>query len=227
MRITSVSTTPNFEARIKLKAPNMQKVKEVTVASAKSPKTHKALASTGFLAAGVGSTASAYFVPSVQQVKNADEVLPMLGTTVSELPLSAGVVAGSNELSDSKSVVSVENFLFNKEARANYLAPSKKKLESFKDPEIQRNSVLAPMVSTAAGIEYSGIAPVESVESLASGGDVADVQAVSQIAGMISLAPPASSAFASAFKELESAESSKSFLDKTFKKSDNDKKIPS
>ena len=233
MRITSVSTTPNFEARIKLKAPNMQKIKQASVKSMQKPETQKALASTGVSLAGTASIAGGFamepdkFHPSLQSLGEVQDATLSLGTAVSTSPLVPMLVGGCNNLSGTNSSASVEEFLFDKLARKRSLNASNNKLESLKDPEVKRNSVLAPMVSTAAGIEYSGIAPVESVESLASGGDVADVQAVSQIAGMISLAPPASLAFASAFKELESAESSKSFLDKTFKKSDNDKKIPS
>jgi hypothetical protein len=227
MRIASIPATPNFEARIKLKAPNIQKIKETTVNSVKNPGTYKSLASMGLMTSGVGSIALAASEPSIQQVENADGILLSLGTTVTEIPLLASVAVDSNDLSDAKSSVSVKDFLFNKLARKMQIAVNKKNLESFKDEDIQRNSVLAPMVSTAAGIEYSGVVPAESVESLVSGADVAKAQATSQISGMISLAFPAISAFISAFKELESAEASNSFFNNTSKKSANDKKLPS
>ena len=82
-------------------------------------------------------------------------------------------------------------------------------------------------VTTAAGIEFSGVAPAGSVESMISGADVAEAQAASQFAGMISLAPPVASAFASAYKELESAESSKGFIKEMLDKQKGEKKLPS
>lgn len=233
MKIISVSRTPSFEARIKLKAPNVKKIKEVSVKTFNKPETKKVLASSGVSLVGTATVASGYNIepdklhPSVQSVEEFQGSLCSLGTTVTEIPVSACAVGGSNELSGTTSSASVENFLFDKNSRDKAIAISKKNLESLKDPNAKRNMIPYSAMSTAAGIEYSGVAPAGSVESLVSGADVAELQASSQIAGMILLAPPASSALASAFKELESAESSKSFLDKTFNKPKSDKKLPS
>ena len=233
MRITSVSTTPNFEARIKLKAPNMQKIKQASVKSMQKPETQKALASTGVSLAGTASIAGGFamepdkFHPSLQSLGEVQDATLSLGTAVSTSPLVPMLVGGCNNLSGTNSSASVEEFLFDKLARKRSLNASNNKLESLKDPKVQKNLIPSSLVGTAATVETSGVLPAGSVESLASGADVADIQAVSQIAGMISLAPPASSAFASAFKELESAESSKGFIKEMLDKQKSEKKLPS
>ena len=233
MKIVSNYATPNFQARVKLKAPNMQKIKQASVKSMNNPETKKALASLGVSLAGTASVALGYSVEpdnlpnSVQSVEKSQMGTASLGTTVSEIPVLASVVGSSNELSGTNSSASVEGFLFDKFARKRSINVSKHNLKSLNEPQVKKNMLPYSAVTTAAGIEFSGVAPAGSVESLVSGADVAEVQAASQVAGMISLAPPASSAFASAFKELESAEASNSLFNNTSKKSANDKKLPS
>ena len=233
MKIVSNYATPNFQARVKLKAPNMQKIKQASVKSMNNPETKKALASLGVSLAGTASVALGYSVEpdnlpnSVQSVEKSQMGTASLGTTVSEIPVLASVVGSSNELSGTNSSASVEGFLFDKFARKRSINVSKHNLKSLNEPQVKKNMLPYSAVTTAAGIEFSGVAPAGSVESLVSGADVAEVQAASQVAGMISLAPPASSAFASAFKELESAESSKGFIKEVFEKQKGEKKLPS
>ncbi len=233
MKISSNYSTLNFQARVKLKAPNMQKIKQASVKSMQNPETKKALASSGVSLAGTASIAAGYGIepnnlhPSVQSVGKVQDSVCSLGTTVSSFPLVPMVSAGSNKVSGTTTSVSVEEFLFDKLARKRSLNVSKHNLKSLNEPQVKRNMLPYSAVTTAAGIEFSGVAPAGSVESLISGADIVEAQAASQLAGMISLAPPASSAFASAFKELESAESSKGLVKEVFDKQKDEKKLPS
>lgn len=138
MRITSISITPNFEARIKIKAPDVQKLKKASVESMNKPEAKKVLASSGVSLAGTASILSAscvdpnQFQSSVESVTEVQDNLFTLGTTVSEIPLFASLVGLSNDLSGTNSSASLEEFLFDKLAREKSTATTKEKLGSLK-----------------------------------------------------------------------------------------------
>ena len=233
MKIISNYVAPNFQARVKLKAPNMQKIKQASVKSMQNPQTKKALVSSGVSLAGTASIAGGIamepdkFHPSLQSLGEVQDTTCSLGTAVSTSPLVPMLVGRCNNLSGTNSSASVEEFLFDKIARKKALNASNNKLESLRDPKAQKNLTLSSLVGTAATVETSGVLPAGSAEPFASGSNVKDTQDVSLIYGMLSLGAPASSAFAQAFEELESAESSKGFIKEVLDKQKGDKKIPS
>ena len=233
MKIVSNYATPNFQARVKLKAPNMQKIKQASVKSMQNPETKKSIAATGISLAGTASIAAGYSIEpdklpvSIQSVGNSQGSTASLGTTASELPVLASVVGSSNELSGTNSSASAEEFLFDKFARKRSLNASNNKLESLREPKVQKNLTLSSLVGTAASVETSGLLPAGSAEHLTSGSNVKDAQDVSLIYGMLSLGAPASTAFAEAFQQLESAESSKGFIKEVLDKQKGEKKLPS
>ena len=123
MKIISNYATPNFQARVKLKAPNVQKIKQSSVKSMQKPETQKALASTGVSLAGTASIAGGFamepdkFHPSLQSLGEVQDATLSLGTAVSTSPLVPMLVGGCNDLSGTNSSASVEEFLFDKIAR--------------------------------------------------------------------------------------------------------------
>ena len=124
MIITSVPATPNFNARIKLNSPKLQKLKNETVLLKDIPEVKKTVVSAGFSLGGTATFALGNYVPSVQVVPILNEGLPLLGTTVANFPVSAGIVAEANKDSGTNSSVPLEILLFHNETKDNKKLPS-------------------------------------------------------------------------------------------------------
>ena len=124
MIITSVTATPNFNARIKLNSPKLQKLKNETVLLKDIPEVKKTVVSAGFSLGGTATFALGNYSPNVQAIPVLKEGLPLLGTTVANLPVVAGVVAETNKDSGTKSSVPLEKFLFYNEPKDNKKLPS-------------------------------------------------------------------------------------------------------
>ena len=124
MRVNSNYSTPNFQARIKLNSPNLQKLKNETVLLKDMPEIKKTVASGVFSLGGTATFVSGNYAPSVQAVPVLKEGLPLLGTTVANFPMSAGIVAEANKDSGTNSSVPLEIFLFHNGTKDNKKLPS-------------------------------------------------------------------------------------------------------
>lgn len=124
MRVNSNYSTPNFQARIKLNSPNLQKLKNETVLLKDMPEIKKTVASGVFSLGGTATFVLGNYAPSVQAVPVLKEGLPLLGTTVANFPMSAGIVAEANKDSGTNSSVPLEIFLFHNESKDNKKLPS-------------------------------------------------------------------------------------------------------
>ena len=124
MKITSDYSTTNFQARFKMKSPKLQKLKNETAILKDMPEIKKTAVSLGFSLGGTATFCSGNYIQSAQAIPLLKEGLPLLGTTVSQLPLLAAGVAESNNDSGTKSSVSFEESLFHKNSIEDKKLPS-------------------------------------------------------------------------------------------------------
>ena len=97
MRVCPNISTPNFNARIKLNLPKLQNLKGETAILKEIPEVKKTVTAVGFSLGGTAIFALGNFVPSIQMSPVLREGLPLLGTTVVNFPMSAGIVAEANK----------------------------------------------------------------------------------------------------------------------------------
>ncbi len=124
MRISPSSLTSNFQARIKLNSPKLQKLKDETVILKEIPEVKKTVVSGLFSFGGTATFCLGNYVESIREIPVLNEGLPLSGTIIANFPMSVGIVAEANKDSGTNSSISLEESLFYRDMNKDKKMPS-------------------------------------------------------------------------------------------------------